>query len=332
MGYRGRIALLMILDSVIVSTAIFIATWIVYPYEPVQISTLIITSLAFLVFHHLFAIIYHLYRKVWSYASVGELISIIKSVTLSVVAAAIVQFIVNDFVIYRRALIITWMMHILLIGGSRFVWRIWRDRIIDQSGRKKRTLIIGAGAGGALIARQLTTQNNTDLYPIGFIDDDSSKQKMQLYNLPILGTTEDIEEVVQNHSVEHIVIAIPSLEHERLNDIVSTCHKTKVKTQIVPMIEDLLTGKVTVTQLKDVEVEDLLGRDPVELDIHAIKKYVSGKTVMVTGAGGWIGAKLCSQLVLFHPKKIILVGHGEYSIYRIDMQLKELCQNLDIDS
>src|SRR5699024_1738937 len=99
----------------------------------------------------------------------------------------------------------------------------------------------------------------------------------------------------------------------------------------VPMIEDLLTGKVTVTQLKDVEVEDLLGRDPVELDIHAIKKYVSEKNVMVTGAGGSIGSELCRQLVLFHPKKIILVGHGEYSIYRIDMQLKELCQDLDID-
>lgn len=326
MAYRKRLTLLLILDAVIVSTAIFIASWIAYPYESKMSPTsLIISAIALLLFYFLFAIVYSLYKKVWAYASVGELVVIVKSVTLSIVATAIVQFFVSDFDIYKRALLITWMLLILLIGGSRFMWRILRDSYFDKVGNKRKTLIIGAGAAGAMIARQLTTNNNPDLHPAGFIDDNPAKQKMQLYNLPILGKTQDIETVVNNHSIDHIIIAIPSLSHSRLNEIVTTCNQTKVKTQILPRVEDLLTGKVQVSQLKDVEVEDLLGREPVKLDHHAIQQEIYKKTVMVTGAGGSIGSELCRQIVKFEPSKLILVGHGEYSIYTIEMELRETC-------
>ncbi|PWA05766.1 hypothetical protein DCC39_17855 [Pueribacillus theae] len=332
MAYRTRLATFILMDSVIVSVAIFIAAWIAYPYETViDTRALIISAIALLVFHHVFATLYHLYNKVWAYASVDELIVIVKAVTLSIIAAALVQFFVSDFTIYKRALLVTWMLHILMIGGSRFIWRVARGHDADKDGNKKRTLIIGAGSAGAMIARQLKTGNNSDLLPVGFIDDEESKQKMQLYNLPILGQTKDIGSIVHKYAIEHIIIAIPSLHHEKMNKIVSVCHQTKVKTQILPKVEDLLEGKVSVTQLKDVEVEDLLGREPVELDIHAIKLLVSGQTVMVTGAGGSIGSELCRQLIKFNPKKIILVGHGEYSIYRIHMELEAICGEMDID-
>lgn len=331
MAYRKRLALLLILDSIIVSTAIFIASWIAYPYEAkMSPSQLIITALALLFFYFLFAIGYNLYKKVWAYASVGELIIIVKSITLSIVATAIVQFFVSDFDIYKRALLITWMLLVLLIGGSRFIWRILRDSYINKVGNKKRTLIIGAGDAGAMIARQLKTNNNPDLHPVGFIDDSPSKQKMELYNLPIFGKIDDIEAIVNNHSIDHIIIAIPSLPDSRLNEIVTICNQTKVKTQILPMVEDLLTGKVTVSQLKDVEVEDLLGREPVKLDNHAIKQTIYQKTVMVTGAGGSIGSELCRQLIRFEPEKLILVGHGEFSIYTIEMELRAICEEKGI--
>ena len=331
MTYRTRLMLLIIMDSIIVGTAIFIAAWMAYPFESkIGRSALIISAVALLFFYYLFAITYNLYKKVWAYASVGELIVIVKSVTFSIVATTVVQFFVSDFQVYKRALLITWMLLILLIGGSRFIWRIFRDSYINKMGNKKRTLIVGAGAAGAMIARQLKVQNNPDLYLVGFIDDSLSMQKMQLYNLPVLGKTEDIETVVNNHSIEHIIVAIPSLTHKRLNEIISICHQTKVKTQILPKVEDLFTGKVTVSQLKDVEIEDLLGREPVELDNHAIKKDISDKTIMVTGAGGSIGSELCRQLMKFKPEKLILVGHGEYSIYRIDMELKEVCKEMGI--
>ncbi|SHH14271.1 NDP-sugar epimerase, includes UDP-GlcNAc-inverting 4,6-dehydratase FlaA1 and capsular polysaccharide biosynthesis protein EpsC [Virgibacillus chiguensis] len=324
MGYKSRLGLLMLLDSVIVTTAIFIASWVVYPYtDVVSMDAIIISAVALLIFHHVFAYIFKLYNKVWAYASVGELIAIVQAVTFSVLGATIVQYLANDFSIYRRALLVTWMLHIIFIGGSRFVWRVVRDRYIKDNHEHKRTLIVGAGAAGAMIARQLRDQSKeTELQPVAFVDDDLTKQRMQLYNIPVQGKVRDIPEVVGDMHIEHIVIAIPSLRNGQLKKIVDFCNQTNAKVQMIPKIEDLMTGKVTVSSLKNVEVEDLLGREPVQLDIRAISKYVSEQTVMVTGAGGSIGSEICRQVMKFSPSKIILVGHGEFSIYTIDMELR----------
>ncbi len=180
MTYKNRLALLILLDSVIVSITIFIAYWIVYPNAQVAYSdtVILVTAIALLLFHHLFAFIYNLYNKVWSYASVGELVAIVKAVTFTLVASGIVQFIINDFSIYRRVLLVTWMIHIILIGGSRFLWRIFRDRYISKPEAKKRTLIVGAGAAGAMIARQLNNGNNdSELWPVAFVDDDPKNRR-----------------------------------------------------------------------------------------------------------------------------------------------------------
>lgn len=324
MSYRKRLTFLILLDSVIVSTAIFIATWVVYPAhtEILRTETILWSAIALLVFHHLFASVYKLYNKVWAYASVGELVTIVKAITFSIVGAGIVQYFINDFSLYSRALLVTWMLHILLIGGSRFVWRIYRDNYIKQETDQKRTLIVGAGAAGAMIARQLKNEHSSELSPVAFVDDDINKQKMQVYDLPVEGTTKDIAAVAEQLKIEHIVIAIPSLRNGQLEKIVEECNKTNAQVQMIPKIEDLMTGKISVSHLKNVEVEDLLGREPVKLDIGAISEYVTGSTVMVTGAGGSIGAEICRQLMRFTPEKILLVGHGEFSIYSIDMELK----------
>ncbi|RCW77377.1 polysaccharide biosynthesis protein [Saliterribacillus persicus] len=333
MGYRIRLLLLIALDSVIVTTAIFIAAWIAYPTTNVTgLDAIFIASLSLLFFHHLFAFIYKLYNKVWAYASVGELVAIVKAITFSVISAGIVQYVVNDFTIYRRALIVTWMLHILLIGGSRFIWRIFRDRYINDTENSKRTLIVGAGSAGAMIARQLKNeQQNNELNAVAFADDDLNKQKMQIYNLPVAGTTKDIPEIVTQFEIDHVVIAIPSLSNGDLTEIVATCNKTNAKVQMVPKIEDIVSGKVSVNTLKNVDVEDVLGRDPVELDINTISEYVTGNTVMITGAGGSIGSEICRQLMRFTPSRILLVGHGEFSIYTIDMELRDMYKETNIE-
>ena len=318
--------LLVLLDSIIVSTAIFVASWVVYPSTPIfQLDAIIISAIALLLFHHLFAAFYKLYNKVWAYASVGELMAIVKAITLSIIAAGIVQYLVNDFSIYSRALLVTWLLHIILIGGSRFVWRVFRDRYITSDQGKKRTLIVGAGSAGSMIVRQLHNSHagDNDLLPVAFVDDDLTKQRMEIYGVPVLGRMKDIPTLVANHQIDHVVIAIPSLANGELNAIVEYCNQTNAKVQMIPKIEDLMTGKVSVSHLKNVEVEDLLGREPVKLDIDSISEYVTGQTVMVTGAGGSIGSELCSQLMNFTPGRILLVGHGEFSIYQIDMELKE---------
>jgi FlaA1/EpsC-like NDP-sugar epimerase len=326
MTYKKRLTTLAILDSIIVLTAIYISYWTLNPMIHIfKVPMLFVTALTLLVCHHLFASIYHLYNKAWQYASVGELTAIVKAVTFSIAATSAMQLVVFQNT-YVRALLITWMIHVLLIGGSRFSWRMFRDNIMNRQKNIKKTLIIGAGSGGTMVARQLLNNKEIDLKPVAFIDDDQKKYKLDILGIPVVGGSDRIAQTVDKYQIENIVIAIPSLKQNELHRIFEECSKTKAKTQIIPKLEDLMTGKISVNQFREVQVEDLLGREPVELDIGSISEYVSGKTVLVTGAGGSIGSEICRQICKFNPRKIVLVGHGENSIYLIDMELKKLYQ------
>ncbi|MGG0218596.1 nucleoside-diphosphate sugar epimerase/dehydratase [Bacillus mycoides] len=322
MSYRKRLSLLILLDSFIVLTAVYLSYWFIHPNVLSKIpATVIISSITLLCSHHIFAAIYKLYNKAWEYASIGELKQIFKAITLSIIVTAIVQQIINHD-IYVRILAIAWMLHLLLIGGSRFVWRMFRDTYIAKANDKKRTLIIGAGSAGTMVVRQLQHNKEADLYPIAFVDDDRNKQKLEIYNVPVVGTTNHIQEIVEDNDIEHIIIAIPSLNRNQINEIFEKCRKTKAKTQIVPMLEDLLDGKVSVNEFRDVQVEDLLGREPIQLDDAGIGEKIAGKTILVTGAGGSIGSEICRQVMKYKPAKIVLLGHGENSIYNIEMEMR----------
>ncbi|HHK5532462.1 TPA: polysaccharide biosynthesis protein [Bacillus mobilis] len=322
MSYPKRLSLLILLDSFIVLTAVYLSYWFIHPNVLSKIpTTVIISSITLLCSHHIFAAIYKLYNKAWEYASIGELKQIFKAITLSILVTAIVQQIINHD-IYVRILAIAWMLHLLLIGGSRFVWRMFRDTYIAKPTDKKRTLIIGAGSAGTMVVRQLQHNKDADLYPIAFVDDDKNKQKLEIYNVPVVGTTEHIKELVEDNDIEHIIIAIPSLNRNQINEIFEKCRKTKAKTQIVPMLEDLLDGKVSVNEFRDVQVEDLLGREPIQLDDAGIGEKITGKTILVTGAGGSIGSEICRQVMKYKPVKIVLLGHGENSIYNIEMEMR----------
>ncbi|MBE7113883.1 polysaccharide biosynthesis protein [Bacillus paranthracis] len=322
MSYRKRLSLLILLDSFIVLTAVYLSYWFIHPNILSKIpTTVIISSITLLCSHHIFAAIYKLYNKAWEYASIGELKQIFKAITLSILVTAIVQQIINHD-IYVRILVIAWMLHLLLIGGSRFVWRMFRDTYITKAANKKRTLIIGAGSAGTMVVRQLQHNKEADLYPIAFVDDDRNKQKLEIYNVPVVGTTNHIQEIVEDNDIEHIIIAIPSLNRNQINEIFEKCRKTKAKTQIVPMLEDLLDGKVSVNEFRDVQVEDLLGREPIQLDDAGIGEKIADKTILVTGAGGSIGSEICRQVMKYKPAKIVLLGHGENSIYNIEMEMR----------
>ncbi|WP_261130811.1 nucleoside-diphosphate sugar epimerase/dehydratase [Bacillus sp. Marseille-Q3570] len=322
MTYRKRLSALIFIDSLIVLSAIFISSFILNYNNLLTSLPLIISSLILLLGHHFFSYIYKLYKRAWQYASIGELIVIFKVVTYSVMLGAIVQVIMIQGV-YFRALAITWMLHMLLIGGSRFSWRIYRDTYMNPRNKKNRALIIGAGAAGTMVVRQLKQSNDTELNPVGFIDDDIRKHHLEVLGVPVLGSTSDITRLVEDLEITHIVIAIPSLNKKELNNIYQECAKTDAKTKILPMIEDLMLGEVSINQFRDVKVEDLLGREPVELDTANIAGTITGNTVLVTGAGGSIGSEICRQVSKFHPEQLILLGHGENSIYTIEMELRE---------
>ncbi|WP_309120858.1 nucleoside-diphosphate sugar epimerase/dehydratase [Paenibacillus sp.] len=326
MTYRKRIAYLILIDSIIVLASIFICNFILMPAKSPFYAAILLSSAALLVSHHALAYSFRLYQQVWKYASVGELVSIVRAVSLSIGFTAIVQLVAVQNVMFQT-LTVTWMMHILLIGGTRFAWRLYRDSYTGKpkvnASEKKRTLIIGAGAAGMMVVKQLRLNPEQALWPVGFIDDDSAKHHLEVLGLPVLGGRQTIEEAVKVHDVQNIIIAIPKLNKRELNGIVAECNKTEAKTQIVPMIEDFLNGKVSLSAVRDVQVEDLLGRDPVELDIASISEYITGSVVLVTGAGGSIGSEICRQISRFTPRSVVLLGHGENSIYSIHMELHD---------
>lgn len=330
MSYRQRLSLLIITDSVIILTAIFLSRFLMGDKLHVITLPLVVSVTTILLSHHFFSFRYKLYKKAWEYASIGELIIIFKAITFSIITVAIVQQIIIQEV-YFRLLTITWMLHILLIGGSRFCWRVYRDTYIKNADAKKRTLIVGAGSAGTMVARQLLNNNDTELIPIAFIDDNDKKHSLDILGIPVIGGINLIEVTVQQQNIDNIVIAIPSLSKKDLNTIFLECAKTKAKTQIIPMLEDIATGKVSVNKFRDVQVEDLLGREPVELDINSISEFITNKVVLVTGAGGSIGSEICRQISNYIPEKLILLGHGENSIYAIEMELRELYENSQIE-
>ncbi|MDQ6423276.1 nucleoside-diphosphate sugar epimerase/dehydratase [Paenibacillus sp. LHD-117] len=329
MTYRRRLSLLVLLDSAIVVAAMALSRLLLGPTYEAETPSFYLVTTALLAAHHTFFFAYKLYKKAWEYASVGELVIILKAVTLSVAAAGLAQLAAYQHVSFRL-LAAAWLIHLMLVGGSRLIWRIVRGSFNKQSGKRKRTLIVGAGSAGTMLVRQLLSNSDTELYPVAFVDDDPHKQNLDIMGIPVCGSVKGIGERAKELQIDNIVIAIPSLSKKQLYDIYTECARTSAKTQTIPMLEDLATGRISVTQFRDVRVEDLLGREPVELDIDSISGYVTRKVVLVTGAGGSIGSEVCRQISRFLPEKLVLLGHGENSIYAIEMELKEMFKDTNI--
>ncbi|MFG6149960.1 polysaccharide biosynthesis protein [Halobacillus sp. B23F22_1] len=330
MTYRQRLSIFIFIDLCIVLASLLTIKLLVSSLFYNSWSALIVTISVIFFSHIYISFQLNLYRKVWEYASVSELIIIGKTVTYSVAATAVVQLVLFQ-TLFLRMLVLTWMMHILLIGGSRFLWRVYRDSVMLASHNQKRTLIVGAGSAGTMVTRQLQKGNDSELTPVAFIDDDERKHQLDILGLPVVGGVHEIVQKVKELEISHIVIAIPSLSKRELNVIFQECAKTEAKTQILPMLEDLVTGKVSVKQFRDVEVEDLLGREPIVLDTESISDYLEDRIVLITGAGGSIGSEITRQVAKFHPRKMILLGHGENSIYTIEMEMRSTHHTEDME-
>lgn len=196
----------------------------------------------------------------------------------------------------------------------------------------KPVLIIGAGVAGGVVAEVLSKSQNKEYKPVGFIDDGPEKQGRVLHGLPVLGTREDIPAMVSLYQVKEIIIAMPSASGEVISQIVEICQQSKARPKILPAFYDIITGKIKTSSIRDIEMADLLGRQPVSLDIEKIAGYLTGQTVVITGAGGSIGSELCRQVARFSPRELILLGHGENSIYEIESELKEGFPDLSLIS
>lgn len=328
MPYYHRFIKIALLDCLLVNLAVFTGYWMIKPLGngEVEASFILYTAALLLLCHYVFFSCFKLYKKVWAYASVNELLIIMKATTLSmVITSFMLQYLKPGF--YMRELIITWIFYITFIGGSRFLLRVIRDRGNQVTLEKKRTLIIGAGSAGTMLSRKLLKSTESELLPVAFADDDIAKQNLEIFNIPVVASTKEVKKIVEKYKIEHIIIAIPSLQRQELNAIFDECSKTNIKTQIVPRLEEIVQGKKSINQINDVKVEDLLGRTSVQLDDEGILDEISGKTILITGAGGSIGSEICRQVTKYDPDKIVLLGHGENSIYTIEMELREKVGN-----
>jgi FlaA1/EpsC-like NDP-sugar epimerase len=265
---------------------------------------------------------FKLYNRIWQYASVGELVSILKAVLIGSTAAFLLVFLISGSKVPTSSIAFVLETLLLLMGGSRFVWRLLRDKYLHRKNDQNKALIIGAGDCGTLIAKELKYNTSSTIYPVAFIDDNDRKHKLQILGIPVIGNVDLIPSTVEKYDINEIIIAMPSAPRENIAKIIEICKTTKSRLKIIPKIDDLIHGKVTIKEIRDVEVEDLLGRDPINVDLQRIADYVEDKTVLITGAGGSIGSELCRQISQYKPAKLLLLGHGENSIYQIDKQLR----------
>ena len=267
-----------------------------------------------------------LYHRIWTYASMGELITIIKAISMGVLAIVTVSYFSNATII-QEVILSVWVYSIVLIGGSRFAWRLYVER---NNKRKypltkvgKKVLIYGAGSAGALVAREYENHYNGKLPVIGFIDDDPAKHHLKIYGLPVFGDRKIIPTLVSEYCVEEIIIAMPSVSGKEVREIIEFCKELVGEVKILPGVYQFLNGNVSINKIRPVDIEDLLGREPVQINLEEISHYLKRKVVLITGAGGSIGSELCRQIAQVDPEKIILLGHGENSIYKIWLELRD---------
>ena len=323
MNNRLKILLLFIVDSLLVVGSVFLGFRLVTEGLIRNIHGLTITAILSLVAYYVFSYFFNLYWRDWEYASVYEVITVVKCVSATVIVSTISGIAFFDTKITWQFLIVCWLLLVISIGGVRLSMRVFREFFADSSVMEnaKPTLIVGAGAAGTLLVRQMLMHPAMRMDPIAFVDDDPDKLRKDIYGVRILGAIKDIERIVDTMGITKVVIAMPSLPIKKLNEVYDVARKTGAECVILPNIDDVMSGNLHVQQLRNVEIEDLLGRDPVQLDQTMIEKQLRGKKILVTGAGGSIGSEICRQVAKFKPKEIVILGHGENSIYQLNMEL-----------
>jgi FlaA1/EpsC-like NDP-sugar epimerase len=273
---------------------------------------------------------FRIYHRMWQYASLGELYSIIKAISTSMLIIVALIYTLPLPYLPRSVYIISWGLMIAFIGGSRLGWRILRDMIIkDISSVAKPTLIVGAGDAGALVARELKNNQGLNLQAIGFIDDSRYKQNLSLHDIPVLGNRRAIPHIVEHYGIEEIIIAMPSASGRVIRELIEICQSTPAKLRIFQGTGDLLSRD---SKIRNIELEDLLRREPVKLNLEEIAAYLTGKTVLVSGAGGSIGSELCRQICSFNPRSLVILDYSENNLFDIDNELREAYPAIRIET
>lgn len=276
-----------------------------------------------------------LFHGLWRYSGARDLRSLLWAASFSSIALMACWAFMSTGNFPRSVFALDWAFSILIVGGLRFSIRTIREVTLQNampqsSGERRRILVIGAGDAGEMLMREIVRIYARRYEPVGLLDDNASKHGEHIHGVPVLGPISKVTELAEEKKIEEIIIAIPSLSGRQMRALVEVCRPTGAQIRTLPGVDNLIDGSVTVSQLAEVNIEDLLRREPVTLDTEAIERSIQGRVVIVTGAGGSIGSELCRQVSRFNPKRLLLVEQAENSLFHIDRQLRAEHPSVDI--
>ena len=333
----NRLALLVLLDVLVVAMSGFLALYIRFDFKFQNMDMRFMkTELTTLPLHILITlalfVLFKLYRSVWRFASATEFINVVGACTTSIVAEYVYMFALKMYMPVSYYLL-KYVILLAAVTSIRFMYRFLRLVQELRSGRKtdrKRLMIVGGGEAGAIIIKELQGSRYLDQKVCCIIDDDVTKHGKYIRGVQIVGGREDIVRVANEYNIDEIIIAMPSVEKSETRNILHICKETGCDLKVLPGLYLMINGEVVTSKLRKVEIEDLLGREPIKVDLQQVAGYVSGKNVLVTGGGGSIGSELCRQIALHHPKRLIIVDIYENNAYDIQQELKKQHPELDL--
>jgi FlaA1/EpsC-like NDP-sugar epimerase len=285
------------------------------------------------------------YRGWWRYVGISDLIGITAASLVSTVVIVVLWFILLNTASVRRS----WYFEniaaisqgvfmadlfatVLFLAGLRMAIRLYHEEFRTvEGGRLKRFIIVGAGNAGEALLREIHRMSPAAYDVIGFIDDDQVRQGLSIHGIPVLGTVDQLPKICKERNIEEIAIAMPSATHQQLRRVIQICEGTKIRFRTVPSLIDIASGKFSVSQIRDVDISDLLGREAVQLDLDLIAAFLTGKAVLVTGAGGSIGSEMCRQICNFKPKLLLLVEQAENPLFYIEGELRKHFPNTALE-
>ncbi|EGP5534089.1 nucleoside-diphosphate sugar epimerase/dehydratase [Enterococcus faecium] len=327
---RRKIATLVFVDSLLLIAANIAAAKFMKPFVSIPMDLILISIGLSIGFYLFYGSLFKVFTRINRYTNLREIIAIFSSLSASAASSILILLFINRRY-SLRLVIFAYLLSLLLIIGSRLIWRIYietKNMRYVSADSAKNTLIVGAGEGGRILYNSfLGSKTAQDIHVVGFVDDDPNKRNTYLSGKKVLGALKDIPVLIEKYDIQMVTIAIPSLSRKKLRRIFELVESAHVKVNTMPSIEELASGKISVSKLKTIDVVDLLGRDEVKLDIESIKDQITDKVILVTGAGGSIGSEICRQIIQFNPAKLLLLGHGENSIYLIDRELRTHHQN-----
>lgn len=317
-SYKVRQISLWILDMCGVLISILVAIILTLNYQNTDINIVIPLLIIYMIIHTISFNIFKCYCSLWRYAGEEEMVSIL----LACVVYVIPVYIVHKLIGVKYSILFYIVATILIIGctgGLRLVYRTGRrlKTRLSVSNNSNRVLVVGAGSAGQMIINELKENPQLNKVAVGIIDDDINKIGRRIHNIKILGDTSQIKEIVEKEKIDEIILAIASIDKIKKSQIIEKCRQTKCKLKTIPGIYEIIDGKVDIKKIRDVDIEDLLGREPIKVNMKEMSDYIKERTVLVTGGGGSIGSELCRQIASFNPKHLIIVDNYENNAYAI---------------